>query len=383
MAPTQSKICIANCAETHEKTLRSFPIEVDKGPNGEKLLVKQIRVRTLGHADHASESICFLNSYGFIKEIEKSKEFIREGDGKDNKIIVTACMLPFGAGPNISSPKNLLESMGEVAVNVRKTAGAKEQVIFQLVRASTTLRGFQFTHDRFTCVSSDKFIKSPSKMVAGTNYCYVITFLSLTYCPVSQKFKVPRPILNLRTPRMRSVHLEIILKIMCAADSPIKKTLIVDEAGGDPKASVWIHLCNFYKGRSITKTYDEAYFADKCRRLLLNVGISDLWGPTIVVHARGKIPKAASIYFNQHGWALHPIADAAPALSKQLWSVGCEIIEVNAILQGSDFAGLLDSPDIVHRKIKIDHRRASYPSGKWNPFKKTASSPDVREELQY
>nr|UCZ51387.1 M [Eptesicus fuscus orthorubulavirus] [Eptesicus fuscus orthorubulavirus] len=379
MAPMQSKIKLHNHAEAHEINLRAFPIEIETNKEGKKLLVKQIRVRTLGHADQDSESICFLNSYGFIKEAPKEEEFIREDRPPESKITLTACMLPLGPGPNIRSPNQLLKSAADMKISVRKTAGSREQVIFHVTRAPPILQNFQFIRERYACVSSDKFIKSPGKIRAGPDYCYIITFLSLTYCPISQKFKVPRPLLSFRSTRMRSVHLEVIFKIQCSSDSPLKKGLITDDEKGVPKASVWIHLCNFYKGRNITKTYDEAYFAEKCKKMALSVGISDLWGPTIVVHAEGKIPKAASLFFNSRGWALHPLSDAAPTLAKSLWSIGCEILEVNAILQGSDYSSLLLSSDVLYRKIKIDPHIQTRSSTGWNPFKKTISMPNLMD----
>nr|QEG03869.1 matrix protein [Human parainfluenza virus 4b] len=377
MAPTQSKVKIHNLAEAHEKVLRAFPIEVEQNSEGKKLLVKQIRIRTLGHADHSNDSICFLNTYGFIKEAVSQTEFMRAGQRPESKNTLTACMLPFGPGPNVGSPQKMLEYAEDIKIHVRKTAGCKEQIVFSLDRTPQVFRGFQFPRDRYACVPSDKYIKSPGKLVAGPNYCYIITFLSLTFCPSSQKFKVPRPILNFRSTRMRGIHLEIIMKITCSENSPIRKTLITDDPENGPKASVWIHLCNLYKGRNPIKVYDEAYFAEKCKQMLLSVGISDLWGPTIAVHANGKIPKSASLYFNSRGWALHPIADASPTMAKHLWSIGCEIIEVNAILQGSDYSALVDHPDVIYRKIRIDPAKKQYAHSKWNPFKKAISMPDL------
>nr|AVH78246.1 matrix protein [Tioman virus] len=375
MALRQATIPINVDTESEKNNLNPFPIvpitKEDGSPTGR--LVKQLRIKNLTPRGSTELPLTFINTYGFIKPLMTYTEFYSELHHQSSTPCLTACMIPFGAGPFIENPHRILDECDRVNIVVRKSASVKEEIIFDVRRLPPLFNRHQISGNRLICVPSEKYVKSPGKMIAGTDYAYQIAFVSLTFCPESQKFRVARPLQTIRSPIMRSVQLEVILKIDCAANSPLKRFLIISPDSKDCFASVWFHICNLYRGNKPFKAYDDTYFSQKCRAMQLECGIVDMWGPTLVVKAHGKIPKMARPFFSSKGWSCHAFADAAPTLARALWSVGAQITQVNAILQPSDLHQLVQISDVIWPKVKLDEKIQSYAAAKWNPFKKSTN----------
>ncbi len=370
MAIPQSKISIPVDETSQKNVLNPFPIvQVTKEtgvPTGR--LVKQLRVKNLTPKGSTEIPLTFVNTYGFIKPLRTYTEFFSELHPQESTPSITACMLPFGAGPYIENPQRLLQDCDRIHIVARKSASLKEEVIFDVRKLTPIFSKHHIAAERVICVSSERYVKSPSKMTAGVDYAYQITFISVTFCPESLKFRVARPIQKLRMPIMRSVQLEIILSIDCAMNSPLRKCLIIEPGKKECKASIWVHICNIYRGKKPFKQYDDQYFIQKCKKMQLECGIVDMWGPTFLVRAHGKIPKLAKPFFSSRGWACHSLSDAAPGISKALWSVGAKIVEVNAILQPSDLHQLVQVSDTIWPKVKLNEKLVDYPKSKW-PFR--------------
>ncbi|QPF77629.1 matrix protein [Achimota pararubulavirus 3] len=375
MASFMSSIPLPVDLRSEKFHLRPFPI-VQAPPDDEKSkgrLLKQLRIKNLVPRGSTEVPITFINSYGFIRPLRTHGEFFSELHRQDTTPCITACMLPFGAGPNLEMPTRLIDDLDKIQINVRKSASFREEIIFDVKRLPLSLSRHHLAKDRILCVSSEKYLKSPGKITSGVDYSYSVTFMSITYCPESLKFRVARPLQTIRAKVMRSVHLEIMLRIDCKSDSPIRKNLITEGMTEGGVVSLWFHICNLYQGKNPLKEYDDTYFTKKCKQMNIECGIVDLWGPTLMVHAHGRIPKMAQPFFNKKGWSCHPFSDAAAGLSKTLWSVGATIVGVNAILQASDLSQLVQFNDIIYPKVKIDKNLADFEPSKWNPLKKVVT----------
>ncbi|AFX75115.1 matrix protein [Achimota virus 2] len=355
--------------------LHPFPIvQTPSGEDGKgSRLVKQLRIKNLMPRGSTEQPITFLNTYGFVRPMRTHGEFFSEFHRPDTTPCVTACMLPFGAGPFLDNPTRLIDEIDKAHIIIRKSASYREEIIFDIKKLPSMLTQHQLAQDKIICVSSEKFLKSPGKVTSGVDYLYSITFMSITYCPASYKFRVSRPLQIIRAKAMRSVHLEIMMRIECKKDSPLLKNMITTDGSEGGVVSVWFHICNLYKGNNPAKEYDDSYFSKKCKQMDIECGIVDMWGPTLMVHAHGHIPKMAKPFFNRKGWACYPFSDAAAGLSKTLWSVGATIVEVNAILQASDLAQLTHVHDIIYPKVKLSKELVNYQPSKWNPLKKIVS----------
>nr|AIF74180.1 matrix protein [Bat paramyxovirus] len=374
MSSRQGKIPIPLNDSHEDNTLPAFPIVLTgkDGSNGKGKLAKQLRIKNLMPVGSTESPISFVNTYGFIRPLMTYTDFYSETLPQVQTPCLTACMIPFGAGPNLSDPGQILKEVEKVQIIVRKSASVREEVVFDVRSVPALFSNHWIWNERIICVSSERFVKTPSKLIAGTDYSYSISFVSVTFCPESYKFRVPRPLQRVRAKFMRSVLLEIILELECREDSPLRKQFAVDASSNKCVASLWIHVFNMYKNRKPFRDYDDAYFNTKCKSMNLICGIADIWGPTIIVQARGKIPAMARQYFNHKGWACHPISSSVPNLSKTLWSVGAQIKEVNAVLQASDLTQLVKTNDIISPKIKIQTQANEYPRSIWSPFKKRA-----------
>ncbi|ADI80712.1 matrix protein [Tuhoko virus 1] len=362
--------------DSGKSNLKPFPIikaPADQSGHTGKI-VRQIRIKNLTPKGSTEIPITFMNTYGFIKPIWTHGEFFSEFHRNNSTPSLTACMLPFGTGPFVDNPSKLLGDLEKIQINVKKSASLREEVIFDIKTIPFAFTKFQIGRERIICVSSDRYVKCPGKLTSGVEYSYCIAFISLTFCPESYKFRVARPLQQLRTSYMRAIQLEIIMKIDCAPDSPIKRNLIYDKENDIYIASVWLHLCNILKGKNHFKTYDDTYFANKCRKMQLVCGIADMWGPTIIVHSKGRIPKSAAPYFNSKGWACHPLSEIAPSITKILWSVGATILQVNAVLQPSDISSAAGTSDLIYPKVKINPDLAEERGIKWNPLRKAVHS---------
>lgn len=371
MAGSQIKIPLPKPSDVESQKLNAFPVIMSQ--EGKGRLMRQIRLRKLLSGDPSDLQITFVNTYGFIRAAPQSSEFISESSPQQNTPVITACMLSFGAGPVLDDPQQMLKALDQADIRVRKTASDKEQILFEINKIPNLFKFHQIASDHLIQASSDKYVKSPAKLTAGVNYIYCATFLSVTICSASLKFRVARPILAARSRLVRSVQMEVLLRVFCKPESPVAKSMLQDPDGEGCIASVWFHLCNLCKGRNKLRSYDENYFAAKCKKMNLAVSIGDMWGPTILVHAGGHIPTTAKPFFNTRGWVCHPIHQSTPSLAKTLWSSGCEIKSASAILQGSDYASLAKTDDIIYSKVKIVKESSSYKGVAWNPFKKSAS----------
>ncbi|AFX75107.1 matrix protein [Achimota virus 1] len=372
MAHRQASVSLKVDPVSEKNHLRPFPIvqvTPDSG-NGRGRLMKQIRIKDLTPAGSTEPPITFVNTYGFVKPLRTRSEFFSEFHRPDSSPSITACTLPFGAGPNIDHPMRLLEEIEKCHIVMRKSASLREEVVYTIQKLPPILAYHQIASQKLICVPSEKYLKAPSKMQSGVDYTYCISFLSIVYCPPSLKFRVLRPLQMMRSSTMRSIQIEVLLEVDCDDSSPATRFLIRDEATQKWRASVWFHLCNIIKSHQGGDKYDDHYFNDKCRKMDLEVGIIDMWGPTFLVKAHGRVPKSAKVYFSQKNWACHPLVDAAPALSKILWSVGASIVQVNAILQPSDLNQLAQFSDVIYPKVKINRALAGSPPSKWNPVKK-------------
>nr|ALN39194.1 matrix protein [Orthorubulavirus suis]ALN39195.1 matrix protein [Orthorubulavirus suis]ALN39196.1 matrix protein [Orthorubulavirus suis]ALO61984.1 matrix protein [Orthorubulavirus suis]ALO61985.1 matrix protein [Orthorubulavirus suis] len=350
--------------------LQPFPLVMSEPENGKRRLLKQLRIKRIPPLSIGDQQITFINTYGFIRASRTFTEFISELHRPGLQPIVTACMLPFGAGPLLDSPEKILEGLDLCEIKVRKSAAVKEEILFEVTALPKIFQGFQISAQPLIKVSSEKYVKAPGKINAGAEYKFYPTFVSLTYCPTTLKFKVARPLATVRAKFMRSIHLEILLIFECKDDAPMAKALIKRDERDGYQASVWVHMCNITKSTQKFKTYDDSYFGQKVLAMKPVIGLVDMWGPTITVHISGKMPKTAAPYFNSRGRSCHPLSEVAPSIAKMAWSNGCRIHQVNAILQESDLSLIPGSDDILFRKVPVDPENINFKSTYWNPFRK-------------
>ncbi|AHH02038.1 matrix protein [Sosuga virus] len=375
MAHRQATIPVHVDHHSEKNHLRAFPIVQADSPEGTEKgrLIKQMRFKDLTPRGSTEPPISFINTYGFIKPLRTREEFFSELHKQSQTPCLTACSIPFGAGPALDHPERLLDEIEKALIVVRKSASTSEECVFEIRKLPPMLTRHQLAGNKILCVPSDKYVKAPGKLTSGVDYAYHIVFISVTLCPPSQKFRVPMPVQSLRAKVMRSVHLEVMLKIDCDPGSPITKNLIYDSENDVWLASIWFHLCNLYKGHKPFKEYDDHHFAAKCRSMKLEVGIVDLWGPTFLVKSHGKIPHAARPFFGKHGWVCHPIMDCAPAICKSLWALSVSIVQVTAVLQASDLSQMVRMTDVIFPKIKVNPDLHGLGKSRWNPVTKIVS----------
>nr|AYP70256.1 matrix protein [Human orthorubulavirus 2] len=359
------------------QSLTPFPIQLDTKDGKAGKLLKQIRIRYLNEPNSRHTPITFINTYGFVYARDTSGGIHSELSSDLAAGSITACMMTLGPGPNIQNANLVLRSLNEFYVKVKKTSSQREEAVFELINIPTLMREHALCKRKMLVCSAEKFLKNPSKLQAGFEYVYIPTFVSITYSPRNLNYQVARPILKFRSRFVYSIHLELILRLLCKSESPLMKSYNADKTGRGCLASVWIHVCNILKNKSIKQQGRESYFIAKCMSMQLQVSIADLWGPTIIIKSLGHIPKTALPFFSKDGIACHPLQDVSPTLTKSLWSVGCEIESAKLILQESDLNELMGHQDLITDKIAIRSGQRTFERSKFSPFKKYASIPNL------
>lgn len=361
------------------QSIKAFPIVINSDGGEKGRLVKQLRTTYLNDLDTHEPLVTFVNTYGFIYEQDRGNTIVGGDQLGKKREAVTAAMVTLGCGPNLPSLGNVLGQLSEFQVIVRKTSSKAEEMVFEIVKYPRIFRGHTLIQKGLVCVSAEKFVKSPGKVQSGRDYLFIPTFLSVTYCPAAIKFQVPGPMLKMRSRYTQSLQLELMIRILCKPDSPLMKVHIPDKEGRGCLVSVWLHVCNIFKSGNKNGSEWQEYWMRKCANMQLEVSIADMWGPTIIIHARGHIPKSAKLFFGKGGWSCHPLHEVVPSVTKTLWSVGCEITKAKAIIQESSISLLVETTDIISPKVKIPSKHRRFGKSNWGLFKKTKSLPNLTE----
>uniref|UniRef100_A0AAU7E2V3 Matrix protein n=1 Tax=Rousettus bat paramyxovirus TaxID=3141904 RepID=A0AAU7E2V3_9MONO len=363
---------------THpEHTLSPFPIVLDSADGKSGKLVKQLRVKYLNEANSRYPTITFINTYGFIYARENGDGIVSEHASGLKAGSVTACMMTLGPGPNIQNANRVLQALKDFFVKVRKTSSEKEEIVFDLINVPPVLKKHALCKQGRLVCSAEKFIKNPSKLVAGEEYLYFPTFVSVTYSPSNLNYLIAKPILRFRSKFIFSIHVEILFRLLCRPDSPLHKTYSPDPEKRGCIASVWLHVGNILKNHKAKGQSLEAYFVQKCLAMQLSVSVADLWGPTIIIKSSGHIPKTTRPFFGKDGYSCHPLHNISPSLTKSLWSVGCEIVKARIILQESDINEMIYRGDLITDKIQIRPKGSHFGASSFNPFRKSQSVPNL------
>ncbi|QEQ50565.1 matrix protein [avian paramyxovirus 22] len=347
-------------------SLLAFPIVMSTNDAGKKVLQPQIRLNRLGSIRTEGIRAVFVNCFGFIESTGGDEiMFVRAGENTSGSV-VTAAMLTLGHLKTDSDLIDLGNACLTLKVSVKKSATTEERIAFTIHSKPPLLATSQVIQDGGLIARAEGAVKCPGKISSYQNYLFRIMFVSLTSLDNEVLYRVPGPVSSFRNRMLYSIQLEVLLEVDVKPENHQCKFLT--EKDGKRYASVWFHLCNAKKTNAQGKPRTIEAMRQKVKSMGLKIMLADLWGPTIVTRATGKMSKYMIGFFGTNGVACHPITKSSPDVAKILWSCSCSVVKGNAIIQGSARSDVVSFEDIqVKGAASIEPSRIS----KYNPFKKS------------
>ncbi|ACN72642.1 matrix protein [avian paramyxovirus 7] len=346
-------------------SLLAFPIIMQTTSEGKKVLQPQVRINRLGSISIEGVRAMFINTYGFIEERPTERTGFFQPGEKNQQQVVTAGMLTLGQIRTNIDPDEIGEACLRLKVNAKKSAASEEKIVFSILEKPPALMTAPVVQDGGLIAKAEGSIKCPGKMMSEIHYSFRVMFVSITMLDNQSLYRVPTAISSFKNKALYSIQLEVLLEVDVKPESPQCKFLA--DQKGKKVASVWFHLCNSKKTNASGKPRSLEDMRKKVRDMGIKVSLADLWGPTIIVRATGKMSKYMLGFFSTSGTSCHPVTKSSPDLAKILWSCSSTIIKANAIVQGSVKVDVLTLEDIqVSSAAKINKSGI----GKFNPFKK-------------
>lgn len=347
--------------------LLAFPIIMKPKENGIRELQPQLRTQYLGDITGGKKSAIFVNCYGFVEDHGGRDSGFSPISEESKGSTVTAACITLGSIEYDSDIKEVAKACYNLQVSVRMSADSTQKVVYTINAKPALLFSSRVVRAGGCVVAAEGAIKCPEKMTSDRLYKFRVMFVSLTFLHRSSLFKVSRTVLSMRNSALIAVQAEVKLGFDLPLDHPMAKYLSKED--GQLFATVWVHLCNFKRTdrRGVDRSVEN--IRNKVRAMGLKLTLCDLWGPTLVCEATGKMSKYALGFFSETKVGCHPIWKCNSTVAKIMWSCTTWIASAKAIIQASSARALLTSEDIEAKgAISTDKKKTDG----FNPFIKTA-----------
>nr|UQT69577.1 matrix protein [Orthoavulavirus sp.]UQT69585.1 matrix protein [Orthoavulavirus sp.] len=346
-------------------SLLAFPMVLQDTPDGKKQIAPQFRIQRLDSWTDSKEDGIFITTYGFIFQVGGQDEMVGMIEAAPKRELLSAAMLCLGSVPNTHDPVELARACLGMVISCKKSATNTERMVFSVTQAAQILQPCKVVSNKFASVSASKNVKAPEKIPGTGIFEYKINFVSLTVVPRKDVYRIPTSVLQVSSPNLYNLALNIIIDVEVDDKSPLTRSLTKTPRGYS--ANLFLHMGLMStldkKGRKVSFDKLEA----KIRRLDLSVGMSDLLGPSIILKARGARTKLLSAFFSRSGTACYPIANASAQVAKILWSQSATLHSVKIVVQAGTQRAIAVTNDHEVTSTRIEK---GHSLGKYNPFKK-------------
>nr|BEV25268.1 matrix protein [Orthoavulavirus newyorkense] len=346
-------------------SLLAFPIVMEATGDGRKQISPQYRIQRLDHWSDSSRDAIFIATYGFIFGYPKSRADRGQLNEEIRPVLLSAATLCLGSVANTGDHVAIARACLSLQISCKKSATSEEKMIFTITQAPQILQSCRAVSQKFVSVGSNKCVKAPERIEGGQNYDYKVNFVSLTIVPKDDVYRVPKPVLSVSSPTLFRLALSVNIAIDISADNPLSKTLIKTASGFEANLFLHVGILSNIDKRGKKVTFEK--LEKKIRRMELTAGLSDMFGPSIILKAKGPRTKLMSAFFSNAGTACYPIAQASPPVSKILWSQSGHLQEVKILVQSGTSKMIALTADQEITTTKLDHH-AKIQS--FNPFKK-------------
>ncbi|UWK09070.1 matrix protein [Gerbil paramyxovirus] len=311
-------------------------IDPEADDNGK--LIPKVRVINPGRNSRKSAGYMYLLIHGIIEE--------KTLDTAKNRGMKTFAAFPLGVGKSTSAPQDLLESITQLDVTVRRTSGYSEMLVFGSSNIAMNLNPWKDILTTGAIFPAIKVCNNVDVVAVDRPQKFRPIFLTITLLTDAGIYKVPRTILDFRM--KNAISFNLLVELLVGADistAGIKGTINSD---GERVTTFMIHIGNFYRRKN--KEYSVDYCRQKIDKMDLRFSLGAVGGLSLHVNICGKMSHALKAQLGYNQTICYSLMDTNPYLNKLMWKAECTINKVTAVLQPS-----VPREFRVYDDVLIDH----------------------------
>ncbi|UBB42382.1 matrix protein [Wufeng Rhinolophus pearsonii paramyxovirus 1] len=317
-------------------TLEAFEPEVDELGK----IKPKYKLINPGFNDRKSSGYMYLIIYGII-ELDKDKP-----EEKSKNKVWCLSSFPLGVAKSLTNPEELLKSVIQLSITVRRTAGYDEKIVYGCQNIPPELSPWTTILQNGAVFPAIKVCSHIETIPLDKSLKMRPIFLAITLLTDAGVYKVPRNILDFRYRNAISFNLLVEIKIgMDLTKTGIKG--ILDEEGNHI-TTFMIHVGNF--ARRSGKVYSADYCRRKVDKMDLRFALGAIGGLSFHVRVAGKMSNALRAQLGYRQTICYSLMDTNPFLNKLMWKAECQINKVTAVFQPS-----VPREFKIYNDICIDH----------------------------
>ncbi|WJL29510.1 matrix protein [Ninomys virus] len=311
---------------------------IDPEADSSGRLIPKFRVINPGRNSRKSAGYMYLLVHGIIEE--------KESIGSTPRRNKTFAAFPLGVGRSNAMPQDLLESVVDLDVTVRRTCGSSEMLVFGTTNIRTNLKPWLNILTTGAIFPAIKVCNNVDMVAVDRPQKFRCIFLTITMLTDAGIYKVPKTILDFRM--ANAISFNLLIELMIGADMTTSgiKGMINDE--GERVTTFMIHVGNFH--RSQKKEYSVDYCRQKIDKMDLRFSLGAVGGLSLHVCICGKISHALKAQLGYKTSICYSLMDTNPYLNKLMWKAECKINKVTAVLQPS-----VPKEFKIYEDVLIDH----------------------------
>ncbi|WEU70878.1 MAG: matrix protein [Eothenomys eva jeilongvirus] len=301
-------------------------------------LIPKVRVINPGRNSRKSAGYMYLLVHGIIEEKDQSSP--------SSKGLKTFAALPLGVGKSTALPQDLLDSVVDLDITVRRTAGSSEMLVFGTTNIKSNLEPWKDILMTGALFPAIKVCNNVDMVAVDRAQRFRPIFLTITMLTDAGVYKVPKNILDFRMAKAVSFNLLVELVVGTDFSTSGIKGMINDE--GEKVTTFMVHIGNFLRKRN--REYSVDYCRQKIDKMDLRFSLGAVGGLSLHVNICGKMSHALKAQLGYNTTICYSLMDTNPYLNKVMWKAECRINKVTAVLQPS-----VPKEFKIYEDVLIDH----------------------------
>lgn len=311
---------------------------IDAEADSKGKLIPKYRVINPGRNSRKSAGYMYLLVHGIVEE--------KNPDSKDARGLKTFAAFPLGVGRSRATPQDLLDSIVDLEITVRRTAGSSEMLVFGTANIKNILMPWKDILTTGAIFPAIKVCNNVDMVAVDRHQKFRPVFLTITMLTDAGVYKVPKTILDFRM--ANAVSFNLLVELSVGADltgSGIRGMINND---GERVTTFMVHIGNFSRKRN--KEYSVDYCRQKVDKMDLRFALGAVGGLSLHVTIGGKMSHALRAQLGYKTSICYSLMDTNPYLNKVMWKAECRINKVSAVLQPS-----VPKEFRVYEDVLIDH----------------------------
>lgn len=313
-------------------------VAIDPEADEKGRIIPKYRVINPGWNSRKSGGYMYLLIHGIIEE--------KEITGQQSKGMKTFAAFPLGVGKSSVMPQDLLDSITQLDITVRRTCGSSEMLVFGTANITANLNPWKEILTTGAIFPAIKVCNNVDMVAVDRPQRFRPVFLTITLLTDAGVYKVPKTILDFRMSNAISFNLLIELLVGADLSSSGIKGMINDE--GEKVTTFMVHIGNFQ--RKGNKEYSVDYCRQKIDRMDLRFSLGAVGGLSLHIVICGKMSHTLRAQLGYKSALCYSLMDTNPYLNRVMWKAECKINKVTAVLQPS-----IPKEFKIYEDVLIDH----------------------------